>query len=100
MAVVDNAASPTFPSLSAGTHLGYDTKTGAIDQGINPYGGTGSTTLDTSGNDQATPDPSIGTIVGNPVAATQPTFKTVTTMVNSALTGVRLLWKNPAIVIF
>ena len=97
---VDNAASPSFPTLSTGTHLGYDTKTGAVDQGINLFGSTGTTTLDTSGNDQSTPDPQIATFPGNPVAATPPTYKTVTTVINNALTGVRVLWKNPAVVIF
>lgn len=30
--VIDNSSAPTFPTLNAGTHIGYDT---IIDQGIN-----------------------------------------------------------------
>jgi hypothetical protein len=91
---VDNAASPTFPTLSAGTHIGYDTKTGAIDQGLNPFADTGTVLLD-SVNDTVYADPSVAMVKGNPVLNTQPTYATVTTVLNSSL-STRLLWKNPA----
>src|SRR6266446_2034623 len=35
--VIDNAAAPTFPTLSAIAYLGYDTTTGAVAQDINTF---------------------------------------------------------------
>jgi hypothetical protein len=94
---VDNSSAPTYPTLSNSTSLGYDTTApGATSQASNPFGDTGSTTLDINGNDVATPDPSVGTVVGNPVSGTQPTYKTVTKVINSALTGISIAFKNPA----
>ena len=93
---IDNSAAPTFPTLSASAHLGYDTTVpGAASQASNPFGDTGSTTLDTV-NDTVFADPNVGTVAGNPVSAVQPTFKTVTTVLNSYTASTRLLWKNPA----
>ena len=37
--VIDNSAAPAFPTLTAGNqHIGYDTASGAIDQGVNAFG--------------------------------------------------------------
>jgi hypothetical protein len=93
---VDNSSAPTFPTINANTHLGYDsTVPGATSQASNPFAGTGSTTLDTV-NDVVTPDPSVATVAGNPVQNSQPTYKTVSTVINNAVTGLRLLFKNPS----
>lgn len=92
---IDNSAAPTFPTLNAGAHVGYDTSApGAVNQGLNKFGDTGSVLLD-SVNDTVFADPQVGTLAGNPVAGTQPTYKTVTTVLNSPA-STRLLWKNPA----
>jgi hypothetical protein len=99
--VLDNSPSPTFPTLSAGTHIGYDTvavgrvPSGAIAQASNPIADTGSTTLDTV-NDTVWADPGCATFKGNPVQGTLPTFTTVSTILNDARMGLRLLWKNPS----
>jgi hypothetical protein len=97
---VDNASSPTFPSLNSNTHIGYDTKAGAgaVDQAVNPFSDTGSTTLD-SVNDTVTPDPQVATVAGNPVSLTQPTYATVKTVLNNNTSSTRLLWKNPAAIL-
>jgi hypothetical protein len=93
--IIDNGAAPTFPTLAQGTHLGYDTlSVGAVAQATNPFGDTGSTTLDTV-NDTVWADPQVGTYKGNPVSAVAPVYATVSTVLNSPLTT-RLLWKNPA----
>lgn len=96
-AVVDNGSPFTFPTLSAGTHIGYDTvpPPGETAQATNPYGDTGSTTLD-SVNDTVYADPSCATFAGNPVAGTLPTFKVVTVVLNDSRQGLRLLFKSPA----
>jgi hypothetical protein len=104
--VIDNSAAPTFPSMSAGTHIGYDTPSvanvpaGANSQGSNPKADTGSVLLDISGNDTVWADPQCGTVTGNPVALTLPTFKTVTKVVQDSFRGLQVCWKNPAVVIF
>jgi hypothetical protein len=98
---IDNSAAPSFPTLNSGSGLGYDTvapgsvPAGAVAQATNPYGDTGSTTLD-SVNDTFYADPSCATFAGNPVAMTAPTFAKVTTVLNNATTGIRILYKNPA----
>lgn len=93
--VIDNSAAPSFPTLAVGTHIGYDTSApGATAQATNPFGDTGSTTLDTV-NDTVYADPTVATVKGNPVQNTQPSFATVSTVLNSSLTT-RLLFKNPA----
>ena len=98
--VIDNSAAPSFPTLAVGTHLGYDTTApGASSQGLNPIADTGSVLLD-SVNDTVYADPSCATVKGNPVSNTQPTFATVSTVLNNAATGIRILWKNPAIIFF
>ena len=93
---IDNAAAPTFPTLSAGTHIGYDTTTGAIAQGKNFFGDTGTVLLDISGNDTVYADPACATFPGNPVALTNPTFKTVTKVLQDSRQGINIAWKNPA----
>jgi hypothetical protein len=97
--VIDNAPSPSFPTLTQGTGIGYDTKTGAVAQGSNTFANTGTTTLDTS-NDTVWADPQISTFPGNPISQVAPSFKTVTTVLNQSLTGIRVLFKNPAILLF
>jgi hypothetical protein len=93
---VDNSSAPTFPTLSAGTHLGYDTSApGSTTQVANPYGNTGSTTLDTV-NDTIVPNPRVATVSGNPVQNTQPTYAKVSTVINDAIKGIRVLFKSPA----
>lgn len=107
---VDNGASQvvitvtgTPPIYSTETGIGADKSTlgmdntlnGALDQGLNPFSDTGSVLLD-SVNDTAPPDPRVATVVGNPISLTQPTYKVLTTVLNSALTGIRILYKNPA----
>ena len=94
--VVDNSAAPSFPSLSASTHLGYDTTApGATSQGSNPIADTGSVLIDASGNDTVYANPKVSTLKGNPVSAVQPTYATVSTILNSQA-STRLLFKNPA----
>jgi hypothetical protein len=89
---------------SDGATLGFDTPTGnasqfagAQSQGSNPKADTGSVLLDISGNDTVYADPQVGTVVGNPVSLTQPTYKTVTKVLQSALQGINIAWKNPAV---
>lgn len=94
--VIDNSSAPTFPTMNANTHIGYDTTApGATAQGTNPFADTGTVLLD-SVNDTVYANPRICTVKGNPVAGTPPTFQTVTTVINNATTGVRVLAKNPA----
>lgn len=101
-AVIDNSAAPTFPSLSAGTHIGYNTPSvaavpsGANSQGSNPIADTGSVLLDISGNDTVWADPQVATVAGNPVSLTQPTYKTVTKVIQSSFSGINIAYKNPA----
>ena len=98
--VLDNSVAPAFPSLNAGAHIGYDTTApGATSQGSNPFADTGSVLLD-SVNDTVYADPSCATVKGNPVSNTQPTFATVSTILNDAGRGLRLLFKNPAVIFF
>ena len=101
--VIDNSAAQTASTLAGPTNLspiGFDTvnpptfPTGAQAQGLNSFGDTGTTTLDTV-NDTVFADPSCATFPGNPVLLTAPSFKTVTTVLNT-VSGQRLLWKNPA----
>jgi len=95
-AAIDNSAAPTFPTFNAGTSLGYDTTApGATSQSTNPFADTGSVLLD-SVNDTVYTNPRVSTFAGNPVAGTAPTFKTVTTVINNATTGIRILFKNPS----
>lgn len=42
--VIDNASSPTFPTLSAGSHIGYDTQSAVPDIGTALSQGTNSVT--------------------------------------------------------
>jgi hypothetical protein len=70
---------------------------GALAQATNPFGDVGSTTMDTV-NDTVYADPGVATVKGNPVSATQPTYATVSTVLNSSL-STRLLFKNPAIIL-
>lgn len=94
--VVDNAAAPTFPSPNAGALQGYDTTTGAVAQGLNSFGDTGTVLLDISGNDTVYADPQCATFAGNPVAMTAPTFKVVTKVIQDSRQGLNISWKNPA----
>lgn len=94
--VIDNSAAPTFPTLSAGTSLGYDTTApGATAQGTNPFGDTGSVLIDASGNDTVFADPQCATVKGNPVSNTPPTFATVTKVLTNPASAT-INWKNPA----
>lgn len=93
---IDNAAAPSFPTLAAGTHIGYDTVNGgAVAQSLNSFGDTGTALLDPV-NDSVMFDPTCATFAGNPVAMTLPTFTTVSKVVDNAVTGIRVLFKNPA----
>ena len=96
--VIDNAAAPTFPSTNAGALQGYDTiaPPGSTAQGTNPFGDTGSTPLDITGNDTVYADPQVATVKGNPVSAVQPTYATVTKVINDSRTGICIAFKNPA----
>jgi len=102
---IDNSAASSTTVLNAGAPLGFDTPSiahvpaGAIAQGSNSFGGTGTTTLDPN-TDTVYADPSCATVAGNPVSGTLPSFKTVTSVLNNSIQGIRLLWKNPAVVIF
>lgn len=99
---IDNSAASTFPTLSASTHLGYDTPnvaavpSGSNSQGSNPTFDTGSVLIDISGNDTVYADPAVATFAGNPVSQTQPTFKTVTKVLQDSRQGINIAWKNPA----
>ena len=94
---VDNSAAPTYPTLNAGAQLGYDTTVpGATSQASNGIADTGSTTLDINGNDTVYADPSVATLAGNPVAGKQPTYATVTKVINDNARGICVAWKNPA----
>src|SRR5436309_1860007 len=85
--VIDNSSAPSFPSLSAGTHIGYDTTSpGATSQGGNPFADTGTVLLD-SVNDTFLADPSVSTLKGNPVAGTQPVYAKVSTILNDVDQG-------------
>lgn len=86
----------TPPNSNNWTGVGFDiTVPGAIAQGKNTFGNTGTVLLD-SVNDTAYLDPTTSTVVGSPVAGLGPTAKVLTTVLNNATTGIRLLWKNPA----
>lgn len=76
------------------TSGGFDLTSGAASQATNPFGDTGSTTLDTV-NDTVFADPTVATVKGNPTQNTPPTYATVTTVLNSPF-STRLLFKNPA----
>jgi hypothetical protein len=115
MCVIDNGAAPVVVTANLNgvlqvtngqTGLNFDKATlgfdaispGANSQAINAFGDTGSVLLDTV-NDTVYSDPQIGTYPGNPVSATAPIFKTVTTVLTGALLGPRVLWKNPAAIL-
>lgn len=104
MCVIDNSAASTTTTMAGPNNqspIGFDTPAGnsivpagAVAQGLNKFGDTGTTTLD-SVNDTVYAEPSCATFPGNPVSLTAPSFKTVTTVLNT-VSGQRLLWKNPA----
>jgi hypothetical protein len=95
-AAIDNSAAPTFPTFNAGTTLGYDTTApGATSQSTNPFADTGSVLIDASGNDTVYAPPKVGTLAGNPVAGTQPTYKVVTKVLTNPLSAT-INHKNPA----
>lgn len=86
----------TPPNSNNWTGVGFDiTSPGAVAQGLNSFGDTGTVLLD-SVNDTAYLDPTTSTVVGNPVAGLSPTGKVLTTVLNNATTGIRILYKNPA----
>ncbi len=94
--VIDNSAAPATSILNAGAPIGYDTTApGATSQGSNPVADTGSVLLD-SVNDTFYADPQVSTVVGNPVSGTQPTYAKVSTILNDAGRGLRILFKSPA----
>lgn len=93
---IDNSAAPATSVLNAGALLGYDTTSpGAVAQGLNTFGDTGTVLLD-SVNDTVPATFDMSTVVGNPVAGLSPTGKVLTTVLNNATTGIRILFKNPA----
>ena len=98
--VVDNSAAASFPTLSAATHLGYDTGVGPIGvagataQGLNKFGDTGNVLVD-SVNDQARNVYNLATVNGNPVSNAPFAAVTATTVLNSQL-STRLIFKSPA----
>ncbi len=93
--VIDNATAPTFPSLSAGTHLGYDTTTGANSQGLNNFGDTGTVLLDAV-NDTASVNFKDATFNGNPVSAKAFSYTTLTKVLQDSRQGINILFKSPA----
>lgn len=103
--VIDNSAASTTSTLAGPNNsspIGFDSPAnnsivpaGATSQGQNVYANTGTTTLD-SVNDTVYADPSCSTVAGNPSSGTAPTYKTVSTIINT-VSGQRLLWKNPAV---
>src|ERR1043165_1002237 len=85
-AVIDNGTPSSFPTLSAGTHVGYDTGfVGTQSQGTNPIADTGTVLIDASGNDTVYADPQVSTVKGNPVSAVAPVYATVTKVLTNAL---------------
>ncbi len=94
---VDNSAAPSATTnFNAGTLQGYDTTApGATSQATNPFGDTGSVLIDDAGNDTVYACPQVGTLAGNPVAGTQPTYKVVTKVLSNPLSAT-IRWKNPA----
>lgn len=106
-ACIDNSAAGatvtsngTPPNSNNWTGIGFDiTVPGSLSQGTNPFGDTGTVLLD-SVNDTAYLDPNTSTVVGSPVAGLSPTAKVLTTVINNATTGIRILYKNPAVVLF
>jgi hypothetical protein len=93
--VIDNSAAPAITVLNAGAPIGYDTTApGAIAQGSNTFS-NGSVLLD-SVNDTVPQTYDMATVVGNPVSNIAPTGKVLTTVINNATTGIRILLKNPA----
>jgi hypothetical protein len=111
--VIDNAAAPVTitPNLVSNVQvsngqtglnsdkatLGFDTiaAPGAVGQGLNSFGDTGTVLLD-SVNDVAVFDPTAIGLTGNPVSLTVPTPKVLTTVLNDSRQAVRVLFKNPA----
>lgn len=100
MVVIDNSAAPAFPTISVGTHIGYDTSAagapGSNAQGKNSFGDTGTVLLDISGNDTVFADPQVATFKGNPVSQTAPTYATITKVLQDSRQGINIIWKNPA----
>lgn len=92
--VIDNASAPAFPVLSAGTHIGYDTMTGAVAQGINSFADTGTVLLDPA-NDTVWADPQVSTVKGNPVSNTPSTYATLTKVLTNPQSAT-IIFKNPA----
>ena len=93
--VIDNSAAPATSVLNAGAPIGYDTTApGAIAQGTNTFP-NGSVLLD-SVNDTVPQTFDMATVVGNPVSNIAPAGKVLTTVINNATTGIRILLKNPA----
>jgi hypothetical protein len=100
--VVDNSApgatvtsNGTPPNSNNWTGVGFDiTSPGAVGQGVNTFK-NGTVLLDST-TDAAVNTFDMATVVGNPVSNTPPTGKTVTTVINNATTGIRILFKNPS----
>jgi hypothetical protein len=104
MCVIDNSAAQTTTTLAGPNNsspIGFDTvnpptfPTGAQAQGLNSFGDTGTVLLD-SVNDQIRVAPHDSTFPGNPVSFTNPTYKTLTTVLNDNRQGLRILFKNPS----
>jgi hypothetical protein len=103
--VIDNSAASTQTTLSGPNNsspIGFDSPAGnsivpagATSQGQNLFANTGTTTLDVN-NDSVWADPQVATVVGNPVSAIFPTYKTVSVAVQNSTMGIFVKYKNPA----
>lgn len=102
VAIDNSAASPTTTLNTDKALLGFDTPavaapflTGAVAQGLNSFGDTGTVLLD-SVNDIPVVDFSDSTVKGNPVLNTGFPKTVLTTVLNDNRQGIRILFKNPA----
>jgi hypothetical protein len=101
---VDNSAASTTTTLAGALNpspIGFDTPAnnatqfaGAVDQGLNPFGATGTVLVDTV-NPQTRPFYKASTVVGNPVSNVATTANSITTVLNT-VSGQRLIFLNPA----
>ena len=104
MCVIDNSAAQTTTTLAGPNNsspIGFDTvnpptdPTGAQAQGLNSFADTGNCLLDLV-NDQARRPFQDATFPGNPVSLTNPTYKTLTKVIQNSFSGIQILFKNPA----
>ena len=104
MCVIDNSSAQTTTTLAGPNNsspIGFDTvnpptdPTGAQAQGLNSFADTGNCLLDLV-NDQARRPFQDATFPGNPVSLTNPTYKTLTKVIQNSFSGIQILFKNPA----